>query len=104
MRGADCADNSFTDARDDCFFRRAADESIEMRTHGYSCFDFDADAVLRDAVDGGAAHRGIRRINDFWIDARPHRFQHGFAGAFRSQVDGASPIEIERDTRLISSD
>ena len=104
MRRPNRADNTFADARDDCFLSRAADEPIEMRAHRDPRFDFDPDAILRDAVNRCPAHGWIRRINDFRIDAGAHRFQDCFAGAFGCQVYGACAVEIERNTRLIGSD
>src|SRR6266566_6117996 len=81
MRRTDRAHDAFAHAGDNRFFSCATDESIEMRTHRHTRFDFHADSVLRDAINCRAAHGWVRGINHLWIDARAHRFQHGFAGA-----------------------
>ena len=47
---------------------------------------------------------GLGHVDDFWIDARAHRFEHGFAGAFRGQIDRASAIEIERNAGFVRRD
>ena len=49
MGRANCADNAFADARDDCFFSSAPDESIKMRTHRHTRLYFYSDAILGDA-------------------------------------------------------
>ena len=74
MRRADCADDTFADTGNDCFLGRATYESIEMRAHGHSRFDFHADAILSDTVNCRAAHRRIRRVDYFRINARANRF------------------------------
>ena len=103
MRRANRANNALANPRDDCFFSRAANESIEMRAHRHTRFDFHADSVLCDAIDGRAAHGRVRRINHLRIDARAHRFQNRLASSLGGKVDGTGSVEIERDSCLISS-
>ena len=45
-----------------------------------------------------------RRVDDFGIDARAHRFQNRFACSFGGQIDGAGPIEVERNAGLVRGD
>ena len=104
MSRANCADNTFTHPRNDRFFGRATDESIEVGTHGNTRLHFDADAVLSNAVNCSAAHVWGRGVDHFRIDARAHRFEHGLAGSFSRQIDGAGPIEIERNPGFIRRD
>ena len=75
-----------------------------MRAHRHTGLNFHADAVLRHAIDSRASHRDIRTIDHFRIDACAHRFEHGFARAFRGQVDRAGTVEIERNACLVRSD
>ena len=50
------------------------------------------------------AHRRVGHVDDFRIDARAHRFEHGFARAFGGKIDRAGAIEIERDAGLVRGD
>src|SRR4026208_814434 len=102
MRRTNRAYNAFAYSRANRLLGCATDESIEMRAHRDSRFDFHSDAILRDAVNRRATHVWARRVDDLWINTRPHRFQHCLASAFRGKVDGASAIEIERNACLIS--
>src|SRR5215831_15774063 len=104
MRGADCAHNAFANTCDDRLFRRDADESIEMRAYRHARLNFHTDAILRDTVDGCPAHGWVWRVDDFGIDARAIRFEHGLTSPFGCQIDRARAIEIECDTRLVSGD
>ena len=72
-----------------------------MRAHRHPRFNFRANPVLGHTVDGRPAHRRIRYVDHFRINACPYRFEHGFPGAFRGQIDRAGPIKIERDARLV---
>src|SRR4029077_7947919 len=103
MRGTNRANNTFAYSRDDGFFSRTTDEPIEMRTHGNTRFDLHADTVLCDSVNRCAAHVWARSVDHLRIDARAHCFQNRFASPFGGQIDGASPVEIERDSCLVSS-
>ena len=40
---------------------------------------------------------GVGAIDHLRIDARLHRVENRFAGAFRGEIDGARMIERERD-------
>ena len=75
-----------------------------MRAHCHARFHLRADPILRDAIDGQSAHRRIRHIDHFRINAGPNRLEHGLASAFRSEIDRARAIEIERDASLVRRD
>ena len=51
-----------------------------------------------------ASHVWARGIDDLRIDARSDRLENGLAGALRRQIDGAGPIEIERDPGFVRGD
>ena len=101
---ADRGHDPLAHARDDRLLGRAADESIEVGADRHARFHFHADAVLRHAIDRGAAHRRARDIDDFWINTRADGFEDGFAGAFGRQVDRAGAVEIERDAGFVRRD
>src|SRR6266508_3288536 len=103
MRRTNRAYNAFAHSCDDRFFSRAAHETIEMRADRDPRFDFHADTVLGDTIDRSATHCRIRCVNHFRIDARAHRFQDRLTCSLCGKVDCASPVEIERDSGLISS-
>ena len=50
------------------------------------------------------AAAGVRDVDDFGIDARAHGFEHGLAGAFGREVDGAGAVEVERDAGFVRGD
>ena len=43
-------------------------------------------------------------IDDLWVDGCLDGFQHSFAGAFGSQIDGAGPVKIQVDPGFASGD
>jgi hypothetical protein len=46
----------------------------------------------------------MRAVDDLGIDAGAHGFEHGLAGAFAGEVDGAGAVVVQRDARLVRSD
>ena len=73
-----------------------------MRAHRDSRFHLGADSILGYSVNGRAAHRRIGRVDYLWIDAGANSFQYGFARALGSQINRASPIEIEGNPSFVS--
>ena len=61
--GTDGGDDAFADARDDGFLGRASDEPVEVRADGDARLDLELDAVLGDAVNGGAAAACAGAVN-----------------------------------------
>ena len=98
---ADGGHNAFADAGDDGFFRRAANETLQMRAHGHTRLGLDDDAVLGHPVNGDFAGGGIRTVDDLRINGGFHGFEDGFAGAFGRQINGASAVELKADAGLV---
>ena len=79
--------------RDDRFFRRASGEPVEMRAHCDRALTFTPMPSLphRRWSCVPSPHSGNR---SFRVDTGAHRFEHGFARAFRGQ-NRASAVEID---------
>ena len=75
-----------------------------MGAHGDARLDLHLDAILRHAIDGGAAALGIGAVNDLGVDRSAHGLDHGLAGALRREVDGAGAVPIEHDAGLLRGD
>ena len=103
MSRADRAHNTFADTRNDGFFGRATNESIEVGAHCHARFHFHPDAVLCDAVNCRTTHVWARGVDHFRIDACAHRFEHRLAGSFGRQINGAGSIEVERNPCFVCS-
>ena len=46
----------------------------------------------------------FRAVDDLGVDGSFHRFEHGLAGAFGGEVDGAGAVELEMDAGLARGD
>ena len=97
---SDGGHDAFADAGDDRFLSRAANETFQMRAHGHPRLGFDDDAVFGHAVDGDFAGGGVRAVDDLRVDGGLHCFEHGLAGAFGREVDGAGAVEVEAEAGL----
>ena len=62
------------------------------------------DAVLGDAIDGGAAAFRIRAIDHLGINGGAHGLDDALAGALGREVNRAGAVPAELDARLLRRD
>src|SRR5205807_2152222 len=77
---ADGVDDALTDAGDDGFFRRTADQALDVGAHGDAGLDAKLDAVLGHAVDRLLLHRRVGHVDHLGVHAGLHGVEDVAAG------------------------
>ena len=90
FRRADSGHDALADTRDNGFFARAADQTVDIRADGDARLGTQLNAVLRDCGDDGG-------FDDLRGDGHLHRLEHVTA----REVNRARLLERHRDVRAL---